>query len=171
MTASSYQNDCEARVGRRTSAASATKPASVTGTAAAAHAARADRPRGPGGQGRGSGRRSGNPGACWDILVDGTGGPRRRRERSLNARGPRALRPRSAPRATPRAPRRALRPPAPSARLPPAMPTPPEVLRLTAFSDDPAGGNPAGVVLDASGLDARRCSRSRPRWASRRPPS
>ena len=33
------------------------------------------------------------------------------------------------------------------------MPTPPEVLRLTAFSDDPAGGNPAGVVLDASGLD------------------
>ncbi|MFI8260226.1 MULTISPECIES: PhzF family phenazine biosynthesis protein [unclassified Streptomyces] len=28
-----------------------------------------------------------------------------------------------------------------------------EVLRYTAFSDDPAGGNPAGVVLDASGLD------------------
>lgn len=28
----------------------------------------------------------------------------------------------------------------------------PEVLRLTAFSDDPEGGNPAGVVLDASGL-------------------
>ncbi|MCZ4123135.1 PhzF family phenazine biosynthesis protein [Streptomyces sp. H39-S7] len=27
-----------------------------------------------------------------------------------------------------------------------------EVLRYTAFSDDPAGGNPAGVVLDASGL-------------------
>ncbi len=27
-----------------------------------------------------------------------------------------------------------------------------EVLRLAAFSDDPAGGNPAGVVLDASGL-------------------
>lgn len=27
------------------------------------------------------------------------------------------------------------------------------VLRYTAFSDDPAGGNPAGVVLDASGLD------------------
>jgi len=27
-----------------------------------------------------------------------------------------------------------------------------EVLRLTAFSDDPAGGNPAGVVLDARGL-------------------
>ena len=26
------------------------------------------------------------------------------------------------------------------------------VLRLTAFSDDPEGGNPAGVVLDASGL-------------------
>ncbi|MFE1831711.1 PhzF family phenazine biosynthesis protein [Streptomyces yangpuensis] len=28
-----------------------------------------------------------------------------------------------------------------------------EVLRYTAFSGDPAGGNPAGVVLDASGLD------------------
>lgn len=28
-----------------------------------------------------------------------------------------------------------------------------EVLRYTAFSDDPHGGNPAGVVLDASGLD------------------
>ncbi|MEY4040271.1 MAG: hypothetical protein RLZZ52_1139 [Actinomycetota bacterium] len=26
------------------------------------------------------------------------------------------------------------------------------VLRLTAFSDDPEGGNPAGVVLDASGM-------------------
>ncbi|MEW2518283.1 PhzF family phenazine biosynthesis protein [Actinacidiphila alni] len=30
------------------------------------------------------------------------------------------------------------------------------ILRYTAFSDDPAGGNPAGVVLDASGLDAAR---------------
>jgi len=29
-----------------------------------------------------------------------------------------------------------------------------EVLRYTAFSDDPAGGNPAGVVLDASALSA-----------------
>lgn len=29
-----------------------------------------------------------------------------------------------------------------------------EVLRYTAFSDDAAGGNPAGVVLDAAGLDA-----------------
>ncbi len=29
----------------------------------------------------------------------------------------------------------------------------PEVLRYTAFSGDPAGGNPAGVVLDASALD------------------
>ena len=29
-----------------------------------------------------------------------------------------------------------------------------EVLRYTAFSADPSGGNPAGVVLDASGLDA-----------------
>ncbi len=28
----------------------------------------------------------------------------------------------------------------------------PEVLRYTAFSDDPQGGNPAGVVLDAAGL-------------------
>lgn len=28
-----------------------------------------------------------------------------------------------------------------------------EVLRLTAFSTDPAGGNPAGVVPDAAGLD------------------
>ncbi|WP_030586122.1 PhzF family phenazine biosynthesis isomerase [Streptomyces anulatus] len=32
----------------------------------------------------------------------------------------------------------------------------PEVLRYTAFSADPAGGNPAGVVLDASGLDEER---------------
>ncbi|MET9883742.1 PhzF family phenazine biosynthesis isomerase [Streptomyces sp. NPDC006430] len=31
-----------------------------------------------------------------------------------------------------------------------------EVLRYTAFSADPAGGNPAGVVLDASGLDDAR---------------
>ncbi|WP_127794502.1 PhzF family phenazine biosynthesis protein [Agromyces sp. LHK192] len=29
----------------------------------------------------------------------------------------------------------------------------PEVLRYTAFSTDPEGGNPAGVVLDAGGLD------------------
>ncbi|MFE9907643.1 PhzF family phenazine biosynthesis protein [Streptomyces clavifer] len=29
----------------------------------------------------------------------------------------------------------------------------PEVLRYTAFSADPEGGNPAGVVLDATGLD------------------
>ena len=29
----------------------------------------------------------------------------------------------------------------------------PEILHVTAFSDDPAGGNPAGVVLDAAGLD------------------
>ncbi|WP_445528840.1 PhzF family phenazine biosynthesis protein [Streptomyces cyslabdanicus] len=29
----------------------------------------------------------------------------------------------------------------------------PEVLRYTAFSSDPAGGNPAGVVLDATALD------------------
>lgn len=31
-----------------------------------------------------------------------------------------------------------------------------EPLRYTAFSDDPAGGNPAGVVLDAAGLDEAR---------------
>jgi PhzF family phenazine biosynthesis protein len=31
--------------------------------------------------------------------------------------------------------------------------TQPEILRYTAFSADPAGGNPAGVVLDASALD------------------
>src|SRR5918997_6653876 len=31
-----------------------------------------------------------------------------------------------------------------------------EVLRYTAFSDDPGGGNPAGVVLDAAGLDEQR---------------
>ena len=30
-----------------------------------------------------------------------------------------------------------------------------EVLRYAAFSTDPAGGNPAGVVLDAGGLDER----------------
>ncbi|MET9802006.1 PhzF family phenazine biosynthesis isomerase [Streptomyces sp. NPDC006368] len=32
------------------------------------------------------------------------------------------------------------------------MTTKPDILRYTAFSDDPAGGNPAGVVLDASGV-------------------
>ncbi|MEU8676059.1 PhzF family phenazine biosynthesis isomerase [Streptomyces sp. NPDC048560] len=31
--------------------------------------------------------------------------------------------------------------------------SPSDVLRYTAFSGDPEGGNPAGVVLDASGLD------------------
>ena len=29
----------------------------------------------------------------------------------------------------------------------------PEILRYAAFTDRPGGGNPAGVVLDASGLD------------------
>jgi PhzF family phenazine biosynthesis protein len=32
---------------------------------------------------------------------------------------------------------------------------PPEILRLAAFTDVPGGGNPAGVVLAADGLDAR----------------
>ncbi|MEE1738478.1 PhzF family phenazine biosynthesis isomerase [Streptomyces sp. BE147] len=35
----------------------------------------------------------------------------------------------------------------------PASAALPDVLRYTAFSGDPDGGNPAGVVLDASGLD------------------
>ncbi|MGW8066301.1 PhzF family phenazine biosynthesis isomerase [Streptomyces ziwulingensis] len=35
-----------------------------------------------------------------------------------------------------------------------ARPTGTEILRYSAFTPDPAGGNPAGVVLDASGLDA-----------------
>ncbi|WP_371623144.1 PhzF family phenazine biosynthesis protein [Streptomyces sp. NBC_01116] len=35
----------------------------------------------------------------------------------------------------------------------PAPAPAPAVLRYTAFSADPAGGNPAGVVLDASGMD------------------
>ncbi|MEZ0070042.1 PhzF family phenazine biosynthesis protein [Streptacidiphilus sp. MAP12-20] len=34
----------------------------------------------------------------------------------------------------------------------PTGPAAPEVLRYTAFSADPAGGNPAGIVLDARGL-------------------
>lgn len=38
----------------------------------------------------------------------------------------------------------------------PGLPGLPEVLRYTAFSADPAGGNPAGVVLDAAGLDDAR---------------
>jgi predicted PhzF superfamily epimerase YddE/YHI9 len=29
-----------------------------------------------------------------------------------------------------------------------------DVLRYAAFTDTPDGGNPAGIVLDASGLDA-----------------
>ena len=33
------------------------------------------------------------------------------------------------------------------------MTDPPEILRYAAFTDDPRGGNPAGVVLDATGLD------------------
>ncbi|WP_395292859.1 PhzF family phenazine biosynthesis protein [Kitasatospora hibisci] len=38
----------------------------------------------------------------------------------------------------------------------PASAADPEVLRYTAFATDPAGGNPAGVVLDASGLSDER---------------
>ncbi|WP_406086867.1 PhzF family phenazine biosynthesis protein [Kitasatospora purpeofusca] len=42
----------------------------------------------------------------------------------------------------------------------PAAPVPaadgPEILRYAAFATDPTGGNPAGVVLDASGLTADR---------------
>ncbi|KAB7743561.1 PhzF family phenazine biosynthesis isomerase [Nostocoides sp. F2B08] len=34
------------------------------------------------------------------------------------------------------------------------MTTPPRIERYAAFSDDPAGGNPAGVVLDAASLGA-----------------
>jgi PhzF family phenazine biosynthesis protein len=34
-----------------------------------------------------------------------------------------------------------------------------EILRYAAFTTDPAGGNPAGVVLDATGLDERRMQR------------
>lgn len=30
-----------------------------------------------------------------------------------------------------------------------------EILRYAAFSTDPAGGNPAGVVLDAGGASAQ----------------
>ncbi len=30
----------------------------------------------------------------------------------------------------------------------------PDILRYSAFTTDPAGGNPAGVVLDAAGMDA-----------------
>jgi PhzF family phenazine biosynthesis protein len=36
------------------------------------------------------------------------------------------------------------------------IPTAPEVLRYTAFTTDPAGGNPAGVVLDATTMTADR---------------
>jgi PhzF family phenazine biosynthesis protein len=39
---------------------------------------------------------------------------------------------------------------------PAAAPAGTEILRYTAFSADPAGGNPAGVVLDASALDDAR---------------
>ncbi|CAL9401149.1 PhzF family phenazine biosynthesis protein [Streptomyces sp. enrichment culture] len=48
------------------------------------------------------------------------------------------------------------RPPSPASPDSPAAPAPdspaPEVLHYTAFSADPEGGNPAGVVLDASGM-------------------
>lgn len=48
--------------------------------------------------------------------------------------------------------------PPPLAPPPPAEP-PVEVLRLTAFAAGPGGGNPAGVVLDASGLTDERMQR------------
>ena len=37
-----------------------------------------------------------------------------------------------------------------------AVPFSADVLRYAAFTDDPGGGNPAGVVLDARGLDEQR---------------
>lgn len=39
------------------------------------------------------------------------------------------------------------------------MPESPEILRYSAFAATPEGGNPAGVVLDASGLDEERMLR------------
>lgn len=39
------------------------------------------------------------------------------------------------------------------------MTTTPEILRYSAFAATPEGGNPAGVVLDADGLDATRMQR------------
>ncbi|MQS17196.1 PhzF family phenazine biosynthesis protein [Streptomyces kaniharaensis] len=38
----------------------------------------------------------------------------------------------------------------------PAAPAAPEILRYAAFATSPEGGNPAGVVLDATGLSAER---------------
>lgn len=46
-------------------------------------------------------------------------------------------------------------PPDPAAPYAEAV-TDPQILRYTAFSTDPAGGNPAGVVLDAAALDDAR---------------
>ncbi|MDX3690248.1 PhzF family phenazine biosynthesis isomerase [Streptomyces europaeiscabiei] len=43
--------------------------------------------------------------------------------------------------------------PEPSAGTPRPETPLPEILRYSSFTHDPAGGNPAGVVLDASGLD------------------
>lgn len=39
------------------------------------------------------------------------------------------------------------------------MTTTPEILRYSAFAATPEGGNPAGVVLDADGLDETRMQR------------
>ncbi|WP_051742787.1 PhzF family phenazine biosynthesis protein [Kitasatospora sp. MBT66] len=47
-------------------------------------------------------------------------------------------------------------PATPAADAAPDAPDAPEILRYAAFATDPAGGNPAGVVLDATGLSADR---------------
>ncbi|MEU9123144.1 PhzF family phenazine biosynthesis isomerase [Streptomyces sp. NPDC048506] len=50
-------------------------------------------------------------------------------------------------------PRNAAQPPHTAPLHPPASGATVDVLRYAAFTDDPAGGNPAGVVLDAEALD------------------
>jgi len=46
-----------------------------------------------------------------------------------------------------------------------------EILRYTAFSNDPTGGNPAGIVLDARGMDEAAMQRVRPTSAIPKPRS
>jgi predicted PhzF superfamily epimerase YddE/YHI9 len=41
-----------------------------------------------------------------------------------------------------------------------------EILRYSAFSADPRGGNPAGVVLDAKGASDAEMLAARLNWAS-----